>query len=390
MTSQPGGAVGFPDDRWLILDFKISRIDASHAKTPGRWTESVASRPPLTARRMLGVIVALCAARSLSPAAEPVAIGGRAMGTTWSAKWLQPATPVDPALVQRQLADRLEQLEGQFSTYRPASDLSSFNRAGTTAWIAVPPEVARVAQQARALSALTGGAFDATVAPLLQLWGFGPEGVPAAAPTESELIAARTHVGWSKVEVRLAPPALRKTDPAVALDLSSLAKGYSVDAMSELLADLGLPNHLVQIGGDLRAAGPGPDHHGWRTAIERPVPAARDVARILSLSDRALSTSGNHRNVVLVGGQQAGHIIDPRTGRPAVSTLLAVSVIASSSAEASGLATALLVLGPDEGFAWAGRAHLAGLFIEQAGAGTVQRPTPEFVHVTGDADQTYR
>ena len=318
------------------------------------------------------------AAGRLESAPPLPALTGRAMGTTWAVKWLQPDPPLDPTTVEREVAARLEQLEQQFSTYRPNSVLSRFNATRTIDWFAVPAELAQVAQRAREISALTAGAFDVTVLPLLQLWGFGPYRARDTWPTDSEITAARAGVDWRRLEVRLSPPALRKADPQLSADFSSLAKGFAVDVISDWFAASRAANHLVQIGGDVRAAGPGPDHHGWRVAIEQPAAGARTAARLVSLTDQALSTSGAQRNFLVLGGRRAGHILDPRTGLPAAGPLASVSVIHASCAASSALATGLFVLGFDEGFALAEREHLAGLFIVRENGALLQRATSKF------------
>jgi thiamine biosynthesis lipoprotein len=317
------------------------------------------------------------------PAAEAVALSGRAMGTTWAAKWVQPAAPLLPATVERHLAARLEQLERQFSTYRPDSALSRFNASPGTDWFPVPSDVALAAARARELSALTTGAFDVTVAPLLKLWGFGPFRGRETWPSETEIASARAVVGWRQLEVRLAPPALRKSAPAVAVDFSSFAKGFAVDALSDSLRALGATNHLVQIGGDMKASGPGQQGRGWRVAIEQPVGDSPAIARIVDLVDRTLSTSGNTRNFVTLGGRRVGHLIDPRSGLPAAGTLAAVSVIHISCATSSALATGLFVLGAADADVLAARENLAALFITQVGTAVTLRATPQF-----DAEST--
>lgn len=328
-------------------------------------------------------VLLLTAVSVTAAAAEPVALSGRAMGTTWAAKWIQPAAPLSPAGVERQLADRLEQLERQFSTYRPDSVLSRFNASRSTEWQPVPAEVAQAAARAREISTLTAGAFDVTVAPLLKLWGFGPFRGRETWPDDAEISAARSLVGWRQLEVRLDPPALRKTHADLSVDFSSLAKGFAVDALSELLQSLGAANHLVRIGGDMKASGPGSDGRGWRVAIEQPAEDSRALARVVDLADRALSTSGNYRNTVTLAGRRAGHLIDPRTGSPAAGTLASVSVIDASCATSSALATGLFVLGADAGYALATRENLAAFFLIAEGGTYTAIATPAFSSLAG-------
>ena len=308
-------------------------------------------------------------------AAEPAAISGKAMGTTWTVKWMQPSPALTPTEVERRVAARLEELEQQLSTYRPASDLSRFNASGTTGWISVLPELAALAAQSRELSTLTDGAYDATVWPLVQLWGFGAQRRSGPLPTAAEIARGRALVDWRALEVRSSPPALRRTRPGVTADFSSMAKGFSADAVSALLAGLGATNHLVLIAGDVRSAGAGPDGLGWRVAIEH---ALTGVARVVTLTGEALGTSGDYRNFFEQDGRRYGHILDPRSGEPVRGALAAVSVVAATSAEASSRATALFVLGADAGLRFASEHRWAALFQVREGDAITLRATAAF------------
>ncbi len=343
---------------------------------------------------MARLLLALVATLGLGRAAEPVALAGRAMGTTWSAKFLPappPAPALDPALVTTRLAAALEHLETLFSTYRPDSALSRFNASSSTDWYPVSPELARVALEARRISELTAGAFDVTLDPLIRLWGFGPAGRRHTLPPDTAIAAARGRVDYRRLSARLAPPALRKSAAELSADFSSLAKGFAADTLSDLLTTLGAPDHFVQIGGDLKTAGA----HPWRTGIESPpvlavpvaprptaTPAPPALAAIVTLSGQALSTSGEAHNFMTVAGRRYGHILDPRTGRPVAGSLASVSVVHPTCATSSALATALFVLGADAGFALATREHVAALFLVRDGASLVPRATPEFARLS--------
>ena len=346
------------------------------------------------ARLFVALLASLLAGLALGRAAEPVTLSGRAMGTTWSAKFFAappPAPALDPALVTARLAATLEHLETLFSTYRPDSALSRFNASSSTDWYPVSPELAQVAHEARRISELTDGAFDVTIDPLVRLWGFGPAGRRHTLPSDTEIATARSGVGYRRLSARISPPALRKASAELSADFSSLAKGFAADTLSDLLTALGAPDHFVQIGGDIKTAG----SHPWRAGIESPpalaVPAAPRpnatpsppaLALIVALSGHALSTSGEAHNFMTVAGRRYGHILDPRTGRPVAHGLASVSVIHASCATSSALATALFVLGPDAGFALASREHVAALFLVRDGARPVPRATPEFARLS--------
>jgi thiamine biosynthesis lipoprotein len=308
-------------------------------------------------------------------AAKDVTLTGRAMGTVWTAKIDLSGgdAGMDEGVVSRRISERLEQLEQIFSTYRPDSELTRFNRHAGRDWFPVAPEHAHVAAESRRISALTAGAFDVTVLPLVELWGFGATGGAGRIPSAGEIARARARVDWRHVEVQESPPALRKVRGDMAADFSSLAKGFAADDVGRLLVRLGFTRHLVQVGGDVKTTG-----EGWPVAVERPLDDAREVEAVVMLSGDALSTSGDYRNFFRAGGRRYGHIVDPRTGEPVAHALAAVSVIDPSCARSSALATALFVLGPDEGWRLAERERIAALFVVRAGDGFVRRMTPEF------------
>lgn len=316
-------------------------------------------------------------------AAEPVAISGRTMGTTWAVKYTPPTEAVDSNALSQRIVQRLEQLERQFSTYRPDSEISRFNAAiDQTDWVAVSPELAQLMIESRRISELTGGAFDVTVDPLVRLWGFGPKGRGAAfTPKLDEVARTRARVGWRSLEGRAEGPALRRLQPGITADFSSIAKGYSSDALGELLSAGGIRNYFVQVGGDVKTGGHRAGNTPWSAGIETPAENARAIACIVELVGEALSTSGDYRNFVRHEGRRYGHIIDPRTGAPVEGPLAAVSVVHESCATSSALATALFVLGPEGGLSLARERHLACAFFVRTREATVfeRRATPEFM-----------
>lgn len=310
---------------------------------------------------------------------DPVILSGRAMGTNWTVKFVPPAAPVEREAITRRVSARLEELEQQFSTYRADSELSRFNANRGPEWIPVSAELARVAMDSRAISELTGGAFDPTVGPLVRLWGFSAQRRVGALPTEAEIATARERVGWRDLEARGDSPALRKARGEIAADFSSMAKGFASDEIGRLLGAAGVENFFVQIAGDVKCGGLAGDGRPWRVGIEEPRdagPAA--LACVVALANQALSTSGDYRNFFLFEGRRYGHIIDPRTGRPASTGLAVVSVVDASCARSSALATALFVLGPDAAFELAVRERIAALLILRDGARFTPRATPEF------------
>ena len=200
------------------------------------------------------------------------------------------------AALRTAIAETLAHIDAVMSTWQPESELSRFNRADTTDPFPVSADVVTVFQHALAVSDLTGGAFDITVGPLVDAWGFGPPGHPPAAPADADLARLRDQVGWQQVAVDAAASTIRKRAPRVSADLSAVAKGYAVDQVAELLAREGFSNHLVEVGGEVRAGGRSARDETWRVGIERPSAGPPAVYRTVALSGQALATSGDYRN----------------------------------------------------------------------------------------------
>jgi thiamine biosynthesis lipoprotein len=241
--------------------------------------------------------------------------------------------------------------------------------------------LADVVNQAQAASAESDGAFDVTVGPLVQLWGFGPEKSGAQIgkiPSDSAIASVRSHVGYHLLECRLNPPALRKVDPGVYVDLGGIAKGFAAQAVADALESRGVNNCLVAVGGELRAHGVCQTGRPWPVGIETPTPDIRRVFATLELNNASLSTSGDYRNFYELNGSRYCHEIDPRTGRPIPAGLASVSIVDPSGTHADAMATALMVLGPEKGYALARRKKWPVLFIIREADQFRTLTTPEF------------
>jgi thiamine biosynthesis lipoprotein len=264
------------------------------------------------------------------------------------------------------------------STYQPSSELSQFNSSRATEPFPVSAETLQVFAEAQRISAATGGAFDITVGPLVNLWGFGPNAKPLMIPADEEVERLRPRIGWSRIEVDTALSTIRKSEPEMYCDLSAIAKGYAVDRVAEGLAALGLADTMVEVGGEVRTRGRNAAGEPWRIAIERPDTAQRAFQEVVPLSDLAMATSGDYRNFYEQDGVRFSHTIDPRTGRPIQHRLASVSVIDPVCMRADGYATALMVLGEEEGFKLAEEQGLAALFLVRKGDGFEERATAAF------------
>ncbi|MBK9306671.1 MAG: FAD:protein FMN transferase [Nitrospira sp.] len=296
------------------------------------------------------------------PAAE-LHMSGHTMGTTYTVKYR--ATQDTPPLkaMQSDVDALLAEINHTMSTYEPESELSRFNRLRTTDWVPASASLRGVLNAALEIGTQSEGAFDITVGPLVNLWGFGPEVHPDRIPLEADIAAARTRSGLDKVSVSETPQAIRKHRPDVFLDLSGIAKGYGVDRVAELMTAHGIDHYMVEIGGEIRVRGHKEHETPWRIAIEKPLSGERSVQTMLALSDIALATSGNYRNFFEIDGRRYSHTIDPTTGRPVDHHLASVTVLAETSMRADAWATAFQVLGPERGMAIAERLHLPVLFV---------------------------
>ncbi len=298
-----------------------------------------------------------------SPAVVALSLSGLTMGTTYQVQAIPPS-PRSPSegAVRQAVEEELEGVNRSMSMFRPDSELSSFNRNTDTGWFAVSPAVAEVVTRALEVSALSQGAFDVTVAPLVDLWGFGRKGPAGRPPAPEEVGRVLQEIGYSNLEARRQPPALRKKRPALSCDLSAIAKGYAVDRVAERLSALGFESYLVEIGGEVRARGQNAENRDWQIGIAAP-DSSGGLGQVVHLKNTSVATSGDYRNYFEKDGRRYSHTIDPQTGSPITHALASVTVIHPSCTHADALATALNVLGPERGMALAVQEKLPVQFI---------------------------
>lgn len=294
-------------------------------------------------------------------------VTGPTMGTTYAvtvvSEWGRPwPEDIQPA-VDAQLVD----VNQWMSTYDPESELSQFNTSESTDWFEVSSETADVVAFALALAEDSGGAYDPTIGPVVNLWGFGPGKRRGRPPTDDEITAAKKRVGWQLVQARVDPPAIKKSQADVYLDLSSVAKGYGSDSVSNLLVEQGVADSMVEIGGEVRTRGTKPGGFPWVIGIAKlDAATGQGGPSVVELTDGALATSGDAYNFFEWEGARYSHTIDPQTGRPVTHRTASVSVRAADCMTADALATTLLVMGSDAGYDWAEERGVAALFIDRA------------------------
>ncbi|KRB02494.1 FAD:protein FMN transferase [Lysobacter sp. Root690] len=311
-----------------------------------------------------------------APAAAMHELRGVTMGTRWSVKLIAAASAL--AALERGIQARLNEVVAQMSTWETDSHISRYNRAPAGSVHALPVEFAEVMDAALALAADTDGAYDPSLGALVDLWGFGPAGPSAHAPDAASLAHAREHVGWRRLRWNAATRELTQPGDAC-IDLSSIAKGYGVDRVANWLLQQGVSDCLVEVGGELRGHGRKPDGSAWRIAVEQPGGDDNEAAAVIALDGLSIATSGDYRRYFDDDGQRYAHTLDPRSGRPIANEVASVTVLHAQCMHADALATALSVLGPHAGLAYANRKHLAALFVLRDGDSFITRATPAFV-----------
>ncbi len=300
---------------------------------------------------------------------QTVTLQGRTMGTTYHITLLSPKRMTNPQPIQRAIDSLLLTINASMSTFDPNSEISRFNRWHSTAPFPVSSPFLKVVKEALKIYRESDGAFDITVAPLVNLWGFGRKGRRFTVPDSNEINRLLKHVGSQYLKV-VGDSALQKTDVQLTIDLSAIAKGYGVDAVAQLLRRRGFRNFLVEIGGEVFASGIRKERP-WRVAINKPefriLPGSM-IEGILVLSDRAVATSGDYLNFFEYHGKIYSHEINPRTGWPIENHIASATVIAPHCITADAMATALMVMPVEKGLAWVNRkADVEALIILRKG-----------------------
>lgn len=319
-----------------------------------------------------------------APAPETLTYTGQTMGTTFSIKLGSLSEAQEGSGVADAIREELAVVVDSMSTYVDTSELSRWNRLETTEPVTISESLSTVVAAGLSISRQTGGAFDMTVQPLVDLWGFGPT-QREEKPAPEKVSAALKTIGWEKVLHDPIQQKLGRQVPGVWLDLSAIAKGYAVDRLSERLTNLGYPNHFVEVGGEVRARGRKSDALPWRVGLEQPT-GGRVRQLSFPLTDLAVATSGSYRNYRQYGDKVFSHTIDPRTGAPVEHKLISVSVVHDTCMLADAWATALAVLGPRKGLSLAATLGLSASFLSANADGeTALVQTPAFKEVVNVA-----
>lgn len=322
---------------------------------------------------------------------SPVRFEGAIFGTFYQVTIADPLTQGQAQALEEDILEELEAVDASMSTYIDDSEISVFNQLPVGEWQPLSDELMEVLAISQAVSEKSDGAFDVTVGGLVNLWSFGAESRPREVPEEADLAERLEVVGYDAVELDLSTLQARRTRE-VFVDLSGVAKGHASDRVAALLDHEGIEHYLVNLGGDLIASGyrdgravSAGDAEPWRIGIEAPLEDRQEAHHVLPIHDISVATSGDYRNYFEEAGQRFSHTLDPRSGRPITHRLASVTVAHPSNAWADAWATALIVLGEEEGMALAHEQGLSVLMIvREAEGGWTSRVSTAFVDVFGE------
>lgn len=338
-------------------------------------------------RRILGALGGLgaialagCGERGLAAGGRPgtLQFSGLTMGTSYTVKLAGAALSTSRfEALQADVHTALDGIHRGMSLHLADSELSRLNRHRSHEPLALSGDLFAVLAAAQQVSELSQGAFDVSVAPLVQAWGFGPDR-RSEVPAAERVQAGRTALGWQRLRLDREHRVAFKSHPDLQADLGGIAKGHGVDRAALALEAIGIEHYMVECGGEVRTRGRNGQGQAWRIGIEEPDAVPQRARSVLPLSGRSLATSGDYRFYFEHAGRRYSHEIDPATAEPITNGLASVSVVADDCMRADALATALIVMGPERGLALARRLELPALFIVREGGGLRDIATPAY------------
>ncbi|APE30857.1 thiamine biosynthesis protein [Halomonas aestuarii] len=339
---------------------------------------------PILLSLLLALMLAGCSERD-RPLDSPVTLEGEIFGTFYQVSIADPLTQGEANALEEGFLAELEAVDAAMSTWRDDSELMALNRAPPGEWQTFSDPLIEVLASGQSVAEASGGAFDMTIGDLVNLWSFGPEARPREVPDDAVLAERLARIGPDSLEVDAqAGKARRLRD--VFVDLSGVAKGHATDRVAAYLDGQGLEDYLVNLGGEIKVSGHrDAESAPWRIGIEVPRDGRPEAQHVFALEDIAVATSGDYRNYFEEDGQRYSHTLDPRTGRPIEHRLASVTVVHPSDAWADAWATALMVLGEEEGMALARERGLAVLMLARQGEGWASLASPAFAERFGRA-----
>jgi len=298
---------------------------------------------------------------------------GYTMGTTYNIKAEDLGAGAE---LHQKIEARLIEINQLMSTYIDDSELSVFNKTISEECLPLSNDTLEVIRAAKNVSETTGGKFDVTLAPLIETWGFDKKETNDAIPSQAEIDHQLSQIGYSKIIIET--NCVKKSNPALSINLSAIAKGYGVDEIGRLVASFGHKNYMVEIGGEVVVKGLNPKGKAWTVAIESASTADRSIQRLVSLNDISIATSGSYRNYFEKDGKRYSHTIDPTTGYPIEHNLASVTVLHKENMMADAIATAMMVMGAEDSMAYAEKHQLPVFMLVRIGDKFEERYTASF------------
>jgi thiamine biosynthesis lipoprotein len=313
-----------------------------------------------------GLLLILTSCSDSDDHSKPIRLTGQTMGTSYSVTIVDNPDGIDKQKLKELIEDSLAKVNSQMSNWDRNSEISLFNKNNSDEPIHISQSLLDVITAANDINLKSGGVFDITLTPLINLWGFGTSKSVTETPTESEISLALNKVGQKNLlKLNYNEKTLSKIKKGVSINLSAIAKGYGIDQLAAMLADMQINRYLIEIGGDLIVSGLNAEDKPWSIGVETPSLTKHSVQSILTIRDKAMATSGDYRNFFEKNGIRYSHIINPNTGKPIRHKTSSVTVLAKSAMLADGWATAMLAMGAEKGMVVADRYQLAVFFISK-------------------------
>ena len=324
----------------------------------------------------LFVLILVYSCSEEHPELEKYPFSGTTMGTTYSVSIVDKPEKFLTTHIHISVDSLLVEINNQMSTYIPNSEISKFNSNQDTSWFKVSKDFALLVHEAKKLSVESNNAYDVTIGPLVNLWGFGAEEYSEEIPDEKKITEVKKIIGTDKIEVNLDNSSIKKNLPSLYLDLSSIAKGFGVNQVGLLIEDAGFENYMVEIGGEVRTKGFNDKGENWKIGIS--APESRNLQKVIAITDMSVATSGDYQNYKEENGVRYSHLIDPRIGKPITHNLASVTVLHENCGTADALATAINIMGPEDGYSFAVKKELPIFMIVRDSNTFVEIMTPQF------------
>ncbi|PCI85544.1 MAG: thiamine biosynthesis protein ApbE [Hyphomicrobiales bacterium] len=337
-------------------------------------------------RFVIPLIMLLTSCDMFSDSRTVVTLSGKTMGTVFNISVINLPEAVSAEDLGDQIEAELIGFNDKLSNWQQDSEISMFNVSKDVGWVDASDEFYTVLEESFYIHQLSRHAFDVTVSPLIDLWGFGWKQNDTIIPSDEAVLEALQNVGMVKlIELNSTTRQVKKLKPDVNVNLSAVAKGYGIDVLAALLEKNGIKEYLVEIGGDLIVKGHNGDDKPWVVGIEKPDNDGKQVEELVMISQFGMATSGDYRNYIEKDGKRFSHIIDPVTGKPVTHNLASVTIFSDTAMRADALATAMMVLGLESGLEIANKNNIAAYFLTRDGVNFKATSSAQYKQLKADA-----